>query len=215
MLFKLNEIYWNPKTKKLYNSLEDARNDLNEYGSTTPLVSDILNLLIKEYPLVCNNEYIKNELWGTQWISNESIPQLIKRTRVAIRDSEREVIENVKGTGYKINNLQVIDYKEKVLDAECEVIKDNVEKVKLKSDGNIKQKQFSIFLFSIFAFVFSMSSLIYCIEKHVFYELVPLSEIVEVKGFDFIKLSDNKYILKTKNQECEFNLTKKIARCKV
>ncbi|MDD9178504.1 MULTISPECIES: winged helix-turn-helix domain-containing protein [Aliivibrio] len=154
MLFKLNEIYWNPKTKKLYNSLEDARNDLNEYGSTTPLVSDILNLLIKEYPLVCNNEYIKNELWGTQWISNESIPQLIKRTRVAIRDSEREVIENVKGTGYKINNLQVIDYKEKVLYAECEVIKDNVEKVKLKSDGNIKQKQFSIFLFSIFAFFF-------------------------------------------------------------
>ncbi|WP_277986737.1 winged helix-turn-helix domain-containing protein [Aliivibrio finisterrensis] len=154
MLFKLNEIYWNPKTKKLYNSLEDARNDLNEYGSTTPLVSDILNLLIKEYPLVCNNEYIKNELWGTQWISNESIPQLIKRTRVAIQDSEREVIENVKGTGYKINNLQVIDYKEKVLYAECEVIKDNVEKVKLKSDGNIKQKQFSIFLFSIFAFFF-------------------------------------------------------------
>lgn len=186
MIFKLNEIYWNPKTKKLYNSLEDARNDVNEYGSTTPLVSGILNLLIKEYPLVCNNEHIKNILWGTQWISNESIPQLIKRTRVAIRDSEREVIENVKGTGYKINNIQSIDYKEKTLDVECEVIKGNVEKVKFKSDGNIKQKQLAIFLFSICTFIFSMSSLMYCIEKHVFYELVPLSEIVEVKGFNFI-----------------------------
>ncbi|MDD9196906.1 winged helix-turn-helix domain-containing protein [Aliivibrio sp. S3MY1] len=215
MLFKLNEIYWNPKTKKLYNSLEDARNDLNEYGTTTPLVSGILDLLIKEYPLVCNNENIKNILWGTQWISNESIPQLIKRTRVAIRDSEREVIENVKGTGYKINNLQSIEYKEKTLDVECELIKDNLESVTLKSDVNIKQKQLVMFLFSILVFIFSMSSLIYCVNKHVFYELVPLSEIVEVKDFDFIKISDNKYILKTKNQECEFNINKKIARCKI
>ena len=215
MIFKLNEIYWNPKTKKLYNSLEDARNDVNEYGSTTPLVSGILNLLIKEYPLVCNNEHIKNILWGTQWISNESIPQLIKRTRVAIRDSEREVIENVKGTGYKINNLQSIDYKEIPVDIDNELIEEALEQGKVESNRKIKQKKITILVLSIVTFILSTATLIYCVNKHVFYKLVPLNEIIKIKDFDFIRLSDDKYILKTKKQECEFNLINKIARCKV
>lgn len=212
MLFKLNEIYWNPRSKKLYNSLEDARNDVNEYGSTTPLVSGILNLLIKESPLVCHNEHIKNILWGTQWISNESIPQLIKRTRVAIRDSDREVIENVKGTGYKINNFQSINYKEISVDVDCDLIRDVLEQTPaIKS----KQKQLAVLVFSIGTFILSTASLIYCVNKHVFYKLVPLDEIIKVKDFNFIRLSESKYILKTESQECELNITNKIARCKV
>lgn len=215
MFFKLNEIYWDPISKKLYSSLEDAKNNSNEYGSTTPLVSGILDLLIKEYPLVCNNEHIKNILWGTQWISNESIPQLIKRTRVAIRDSERTVIENVKGTGYKINNLQLIDCKEEVVIIENELTKGALEELNIGLSTKTKQKHLVVLVSSIFIFICSTVSLIYCVDKHVFYKLVPLDEITKVKYFDVIHLSDDKYILKTKKQECELNLTNKIARCKV
>ncbi|OCH39385.1 toxin-coregulated pilus transcriptional regulator TcpP [Aliivibrio fischeri] len=202
MVFKLNEIYWDPATKKLYDTLEDAVNGNNEYGSTTPLVSAILTLLIKEHPSICKNEHIKDVLWGTQWISNESIPQLIKRTRVSIKDTNRHVIENVKGNGYKINNVEEIR------------ISSNSIQCTEKKTSHSKLKETSIFLFSIIIFILSSSALIFCIEKHVFYDLIPLQEIKKIKDFDLIKISEDKFLIKTKDQECELNLKNKIARCK-
>ncbi|MUI54268.1 winged helix-turn-helix domain-containing protein [Aliivibrio fischeri] len=203
MVFKLNEIYWNPVTKKLYDTLEDAVNDHNEYGSTTPLVSSILNLLIKEYPSICKNEHIRDVLWGTQWISNESIPQLIKRTRVSIKDTNRDVIENIKGSGYKINNVEKVR------------IKSNTEKYIGKEMRYSKLREVLFFLFSILFFIISSSSLFFSFEKHIFKELVPLYEINKIKGFNLVELSKGKFILKTKGQVCEFDLNNKIARCKI
>ncbi|MUJ39529.1 winged helix-turn-helix domain-containing protein [Aliivibrio fischeri] len=203
MVFKLNEIYWNPVTKKLYDTLEDAVNDHNEYGSTTPLVSSILNLLIKEYPSICKNEHIRDVLWGTQWISNESIPQLIKRTRVSIKDTNRDIIENIKGSGYKINNVEKVR------------IKSNTEKYIGKEMRYSKLREVLFFLFSILFFIISSSSLFFSFEKHIFKELVPLYEINKIKGFNLVELSKENFILKTKGQVCEFDLNNKIARCKI
>lgn len=78
-----------------------------------------------------------------------------------------------------------------------------------------KLKETSIFLFSIIIFILSSSALIFCIEKHVFYDLIPLEEIKKVKDFDLIKISEDKFLIKTKDQECELNLKNKIARCKI
>ena len=219
MIVKLNEIYWNPISKKLYDSLDDAVSCKNEYGSTTPLVSSILNLLIQEYPLVCKNENIKNILWGTQWISNESIPQLIKRTRVAIKDIDRDVIENIKGNGYKINKVEKISLQVDIQEDDIDVLVEEEPKKliePLRITRNINERKSIIILgFSILMFSLSSISLIYCIEKHVFFDLVPLSEITKMKDFSFTPLSEDKFILKSKKQECELDITNKIARCTI
>ena len=101
--------------------------------------------------------------------------------------STYRIIENVKGTGYKINYLQSIDYKEMSLDVENELIEGVLEQGKVESNKNIKQKQLAILALSIIIFILSTVSLIYCVNKHVFYKLVPLNEIIKIKDFDFIR----------------------------
>ncbi|NLS11812.1 hypothetical protein HGP28_02770 [Vibrio sp. SM6] len=65
----------------------------------------LLKTLINAYPEIVSVDDIKEQVWGHTFISNESVTQLIKKTRTSIDDQEKTVIINHKGEGYSISSV--------------------------------------------------------------------------------------------------------------
>lgn len=69
----------------------------------TPKQHQLLACLIEAYPNTLKKEQIIEKVWGSKHISQESLPQLINRTRQSLEDGNKSILVNEPGVGYSLN----------------------------------------------------------------------------------------------------------------
>ncbi|WP_322802837.1 winged helix-turn-helix domain-containing protein [Vibrio alfacsensis] len=63
----------------------------------------LLSCLVDAHPNTISNTEIIKKVWGNEHISQESLPQLINRTRRVLEDSQKNILVNKPGIGYSLN----------------------------------------------------------------------------------------------------------------
>lgn len=94
---------WDVESRKL----ERIQNDTTGYNSKevtlTPKQFRLLHCLYHAHPSVLQRDEIVDFVWESKPTSPESLPQLINRTRIALGDTNKDILVNEPGVGYSLN----------------------------------------------------------------------------------------------------------------
>nr|WP_086939326.1 helix-turn-helix domain-containing protein [Thaumasiovibrio occultus] len=100
---------WEVDSRKLTRIAPEKTNDgVTEGGEQsselllTPKQYRLLKCLFDAHPQTLPNDNIVEYVWNGKPTSPESLPQLIKRTRLALEDTERTILVNEPGVGYRL-----------------------------------------------------------------------------------------------------------------
>lgn len=111
IITEINDVYLidesfvlNPDSQKIIKNIDENGRDFGDIPITHKQYQ-LLCLLINEYPSFCSKQKISETLWPGYTISPESIPQLIIKTRASLKDSNKTIIINTSGKGYKLNKV--------------------------------------------------------------------------------------------------------------
>ncbi|MGR5131850.1 winged helix-turn-helix domain-containing protein [Vibrio alfacsensis] len=93
---------WNRTTHYLQPSTLHDEAEKQETVKLTNKQKALLNCLVDAYPNTISNKEIIQQVWGYEYISQESLPQLINRTRRTLEDHDKIILVNTPGIGYSL-----------------------------------------------------------------------------------------------------------------
>ncbi len=99
----LGKFTWDRTTHYLLPSLLSGKTEELDALKLTNKQKALLNCLVDAYPNTISNKEIIQQVWGYEHISQESLPQLINRTRRTLEDNEKTILVNTPGVGYSLN----------------------------------------------------------------------------------------------------------------
>ncbi|MFM2594792.1 winged helix-turn-helix domain-containing protein [Vibrio harveyi] len=99
----LGKFTWDRTTHNLQPSLLSGRTKEQGTVKLTNKQKALLNCLVDAHPSTISNKEIIQQVWGYEHISQESLPQLINRTRRTLEDNEKTILVNTPGVGYSLN----------------------------------------------------------------------------------------------------------------
>lgn len=99
----LGNYLWDRTTHYLQPSPLNGKAEEQETVKLTNKQKALLNCLVDAYPNTISNKEIIQQVWGYEHISQESLPQLINRTRRTLEDNEKTILVNTPGVGYSLN----------------------------------------------------------------------------------------------------------------
>ncbi|WP_281187605.1 winged helix-turn-helix domain-containing protein [Vibrio harveyi] len=99
----LGKFTWDRTTHYLLPSLLSGKTEEQDTIKLTNKQKALLNCLVDAYPNTISNKEIIQQVWGYEHISQESLPQLINRTRRTLEDNEKTILVNTPGVGYSLN----------------------------------------------------------------------------------------------------------------
>ncbi|MHA2762580.1 winged helix-turn-helix domain-containing protein [Vibrio harveyi] len=99
----LGKFTWDRTTHYLLPSLLSSKTEELDALKLTNKQKALLNCLVDAYPNTISNKEIIQQVWGYEHISQESLPQLINRTRRTLEDNEKTILVNTPGVGYSLN----------------------------------------------------------------------------------------------------------------
>ncbi|WP_039987922.1 winged helix-turn-helix domain-containing protein [Vibrio owensii] len=99
----LGKFTWDRTTHYLLPSLLSGKTEEQDTVKLTNKQKALLNCLVDAHPNTISNKEIIQQVWGYEHISQESLPQLINRTRRTLEDSDKSILINVPGVGYSLN----------------------------------------------------------------------------------------------------------------
>ncbi|CAH1520455.1 OmpR/PhoB-type domain-containing protein [Vibrio owensii] len=99
----LGKFTWDRTTHYLLPSLLSGKTEEQDTVKLTNKQKALLNCLVDAHPNTLSNKEIIQQVWGYEHISQESLPQLINRTRRTLEDNEKSILINVPGVGYSLN----------------------------------------------------------------------------------------------------------------
>jgi DNA-binding winged helix-turn-helix (wHTH) protein len=99
----LGKFTWDRTTHNLQPSLLSGRTKEQGTVKLTNKQKALLNCLVDAHPSTISNKAIIQQVWGYEHISQESLPQLINRTRRTLEDNEKTILVNTPGVGYSLN----------------------------------------------------------------------------------------------------------------
>jgi DNA-binding winged helix-turn-helix (wHTH) protein len=85
----LGKFTWDRTTHNLQPSLLSGRTKEQGTVKLTNKQKALLNCLVDAHPSTISNKAIIQQVWGYEHISQESLPQLINRTRRTLEDNEK------------------------------------------------------------------------------------------------------------------------------
>lgn len=220
---KLGDFYWRKESRTLFHKSINAGNGYDEVGILTHKQFALISCLVEAHPATINKDEIVEKVWQTKHISAESLPQLIIRTRQILNDTNKRILINEPGIGYKLN-FTIDDSDLESLTRTTNNETDNTHRI--KSDNTIVEKQgtelkiasqnqiqqpwvliSSIALIGLILFqVVQLSSAVYY--KRI-YENIGTSE-----PYPYISTKDNRTIITIENHECIYNQEQQLLRCK-
>ncbi|EGR4126341.1 hypothetical protein DDN69_18970 [Vibrio cholerae] len=103
MIYKFANIYWNTELNIGYDCLENAVKNENAKIVATGNIGKLISVLCQSYPRFISNTELKQRIWNHEFLTDVSVTQLIKRTRDIIGDTNKLLIVNTKGKGYRLN----------------------------------------------------------------------------------------------------------------
>ncbi len=99
----LGKFTWDRTTHYLQPSPLNGTTEEQETVKLTNKQKALLNCLVDAYPNTISNKEIIQQVWGYEHISQESLPQLINRTRRTLEDYEKTILVNTPGVGYSLS----------------------------------------------------------------------------------------------------------------
>ncbi|CAH1536631.1 Pilus assembly protein [Vibrio jasicida] len=99
----LGKFTWDRTTHNLQPSLLSGRTKEQGTVKLTNKQKALLNCLVDAHPSTISNKEIIQQVWGYEHISQESLPQLINRTRRTLEDNDKKILINIPGVGYSLN----------------------------------------------------------------------------------------------------------------
>lgn len=94
---------WDRTTHYLQPSPLNGKAEEQETVKLTNKQKALLNCLVDAYPNTISNKEIIQQVWGYEHISQESLPQLINRTRRTLEDNNKTILVNTPGVGYSLS----------------------------------------------------------------------------------------------------------------
>lgn len=98
----LGNFMWEIESRKLLRIDNGIFKSSCESISLTHRQDQLLQCLLSAHPETLSRQQIIEKIWGSQHISQESLPQLINRTRQTLEDTSKRIIINKVGVGYKL-----------------------------------------------------------------------------------------------------------------
>ncbi|HAS6024891.1 TPA: helix-turn-helix domain-containing protein [Vibrio vulnificus] len=98
----LGNFMWEIESRKLLRIDNGICKSSCESISLTHRQDQLLQCLLSAHPETLSRQQIIEKIWGSQHISQESLPQLINRTRQTLEDTSKRIIINKVGVGYKL-----------------------------------------------------------------------------------------------------------------
>ncbi|OLQ94589.1 hypothetical protein BIY21_08275 [Vibrio ponticus] len=99
----LGNYIWDRTTHHLQPlSSNDATEEQGSVRLTNKQIA-LLSCLVNACPNPLTHTEIVKQVWGNEYISPESLPQLINRTRKTIGDTEKTILKNILNVGYTID----------------------------------------------------------------------------------------------------------------
>ena len=99
----LGKFTWDRTTHYLQPSPLNGKAEEQETVKLTNKQKALLNCLVDSHPSTISNKEIIQQVWGYEHISQESLPQLINRTRRTLEDNEKTILVNTPGVGYSLS----------------------------------------------------------------------------------------------------------------
>ncbi|NGN97392.1 helix-turn-helix domain-containing protein [Grimontia sp. S25] len=98
----LGRFRWDRLTQYLYPQDQDGNDVIEDAKRLTNKQQALIECLYNAAPEKVTRDDITLYVWGSEHISQESLPQLINRTRQVLEDSDKTLISNVPGVGYSL-----------------------------------------------------------------------------------------------------------------
>lgn len=99
----VGEFHWDVKSRFLYKTNNDSNTLEKNTITLTPKQHRLLLSLYNAHPKILQRDEIVDFVWESKPTSPESLPQLINRTRIVLKDSNKSILVNEPGVGYSLN----------------------------------------------------------------------------------------------------------------
>ncbi|KII75647.1 winged helix-turn-helix domain-containing protein [Vibrio renipiscarius] len=99
----IGQYRWDKLSKYLYPNTDGGDDSANNGKSLTNKQQALLQCLYDAAPNTLTREELTLSIWQSEHISQESLPQLINRTRRTLEDNDKSIIINTPGIGYSLN----------------------------------------------------------------------------------------------------------------
>ncbi|WP_045409651.1 winged helix-turn-helix domain-containing protein [Vibrio jasicida] len=202
----LGKFTWDRTTHYLLPSLLSGRTKEQGTVKLTNKQKALLNCLVDAHPSTISNKAIIQQVWGYEHISQESLPQLINRTRRTLEDNDKSILINVPGVGYSLNfaaeqeklvSEVLIEPKQKTLP--MSVIKTG------QSQGLWSLLLTALLILTVFNLYETAKALYY---KHDFEQVLKAKVYPEIKRSD-----DGKTVVTINNHECIYHKDQLLLQC--
>lgn len=188
----LGNYLWDRTTHYLQPSPLNGKAEEQEAVKLTNKQKALLNCLVDAYPNTISNKEIIQQVWGYEHISQESLPQLINRTRRTLEDNEKTILVNTPGVGYSLNF--------KFAPEECALKSTSTQNAKLWN---------ALFIVMLFVTLFNLYETTKALYfKHDFEQVLRAKVYPEIKRSD-----DGKTVVTINNHECIYHKDQLLLQC--
>ncbi|ELV8771695.1 winged helix-turn-helix domain-containing protein [Vibrio harveyi] len=199
----LGKFTWDRTTHYLLPSLLSGKTEEQDALKLTNKQKALLNCLVDAYPNTISNKEIIQQVWGYEHISQESLPQLINRTRRTLEDNEKTILVNTPGVGYSLSFEFAPEEpvsQPMTKPEECESKPVNKQNAKLWN---------ALFIVMMLVTLFNL----YETTKALYYKH-DFEQVLRAKAYPEIKRSDDgKTIVTINNHECIYHKDQLLLQC--
>ncbi|WP_047513387.1 winged helix-turn-helix domain-containing protein [Vibrio harveyi] len=199
----LGKFTWDRTTHYLLPSLLSGKTEELDALKLTNKQKALLNCLVDAYPNTISNKEIIQQVWGYEHISQESLPQLINRTRRTLEDNEKNILVNTPGVGYSLSFEFAPEEpvsQPMTKPEECESKPVNKQNAKLWN---------ALFIVMMLVTLFNL----YETTKALYYKH-DFEQVLKAKAYPEIKRSDDgKTIVTINNHECIYHKDQLLLQC--
>ncbi|WP_199460236.1 winged helix-turn-helix domain-containing protein [Vibrio owensii] len=203
----LGKFTWDRTTHYLLPSLLSGKTEEQDTVKLTNKQKALLNCLVDAHPNTISNKEIIQQVWGYEHISQESLPQLINRTRRTLEDNDKSILINVPGVGYSLNFAAAEQEKlvsEALIEPKQETLPMSVIETG-QSQGLWCLLLAALLVLTVFNFYETAKALYY---KHDFEQVLRAKAYPEIKRSD-----DGKTIVTINNHECIYHKDQLLLQC--
>ncbi|HGY9613363.1 transcriptional regulator [Vibrio harveyi] len=195
----LGKFTWDRTTHYLLPSLLSGKTEELDALKLTNKQKALLNCLVDAYPNTISNKEIIQQVWGYEHISQESLPQLINRTRRTLEDNEKTILVNIPGVGYSLN-FKFAPEEPITKPEECALKSTSKQNAKLWN---------ALFIVMLLVTLFNL----YETTKALYYKH-DFEQVLKAKAYPEIKRSDDgKTIVTINNHECIYHKDQLLLQC--
>lgn len=203
----LGKFTWDRTTHYLQPSLLSGKTEEQDTVKLTNKQKALLNCLVDAHPNTISNKEIIQQVWGYEHISQESLPQLINRTRRTLEDNDKSILINVPGVGYSLNFAAAEQEKwgsEALIEPKQKTLPMSVIKTG-QSQGLWCLLLAALLVLTVFNLYETAKALYY---KHDFEQVLRAKAYPEIKRSD-----DGKTIVTINNHECIYHKDQLLLQC--